>query len=222
MAVEVETKDCTSLTDAEISEMADLCSEGPRPFGVGLLSKQVEEWVLVSTARDAGKLKGFVFSTLERVGGTPAVLIGMGAIARTAKRSTYLRAVMGEQMFKALMAFPDEDVLVGAQFADAGALEAYRSLSGVVPRPDYEANGEDRAWGRRLAKRFDIAPSRYQARSFTVVGDGNIPRVLDYESLKPEKIAPAVAAQFADLDAARGDSLIVFSWAMVEDLEKLR
>jgi hypothetical protein len=222
MAVEVETKDCTSLTDAEISEMADLCAEGPRPFGVGLLSKQAEEWVLVTTARDGGKLKGFVFSTLERVGGTPAVLIGMGAVGRTAKRSTYLRALMAEQMFKALMAFPDEDVLVGAQFADPGALEAYKALSGTVPRPEYEANGEDRAWGRRLAKRFDIAATRYQARSFTVVGDGNTPRVFDYESLKPDRIPTAVAAQFDPLDLARGDSLIVFCWAMVEDLEKLR
>ncbi len=55
-----------------------------------------------------------------------------------------------------------------------------------------------------------------------MVGDGNTPRVFDYESLKPDRIPTAVAAQFDPLDLARGDSLIVFCWAMVEDLEKLR
>ncbi|MDH3752760.1 MAG: hypothetical protein OEU32_02710 [Acidimicrobiia bacterium] len=222
MAVEVDTKDCTALTDAEISEMADLCAEGPRPFEVGLLSKQAEEWVLVSTARQDGKLKGFLFSTLERIGGTPAVLIGMGAVSRTSKRDTVLRGLMHDQLYKALMAFPDEDVLIGAQFAEAGALEAFRTLDAVVPRPGYDANGEDRAWGRRLAKRFALDGNCYEARAFRVTGDHSLPRVLDHESLKPDKIAPEVVAQFAGLDAERGDSLIVFAWAMVEDLEKLR
>ena len=49
METEVETKDCTMLGDAEIEEMADLCAVGPNPFGIGLISKQTEEWVLVTT-----------------------------------------------------------------------------------------------------------------------------------------------------------------------------
>ena len=38
---------------------------------------------------------------------------------------------------------------------------------------------------------------------------------------KPEKLDAAVVAQFDDLDIANGDALIVFGWAMAEDLEKL-
>ena len=38
---------------------------------------------------------------------------------------------------------------------------------------------------------------------------------------KPEKVDPAVIAQFADLDIDAGDTLIAFGWAMTEDLEKL-
>ena len=38
----------------------------------GQLSKAKEDWVLVTTARIDGKLHGFMFSTLERIGGTPA------------------------------------------------------------------------------------------------------------------------------------------------------
>jgi hypothetical protein len=33
------------LGDAEIEEMADLSAAGPNSFGIGLLSKQTEEWV---------------------------------------------------------------------------------------------------------------------------------------------------------------------------------
>ena len=47
MAIEVETKDCTALTDAELEEMADICTDGPARYGIGILSKQREQWVLV-------------------------------------------------------------------------------------------------------------------------------------------------------------------------------
>jgi hypothetical protein len=48
-----------------------------------------------------------------------------------------------------------------------------------------------------------------------------VPCLFDHESQKPEKIDPAVAAFFGDVDRARGDALIAFGWAMAEDLEKL-
>ena len=78
MAIEVETKDCTALGDAEMAEMADLCADGPAGFDIGLLSKQREEWVLITLAREAGKLHGFSFCTLERIGGTPVRALGPG------------------------------------------------------------------------------------------------------------------------------------------------
>ena len=80
MAIEVTTKDCTQLSDAELAEMADICAEGPSRFEAGLLSKQAEAWVLVSLAREGAGLKGFSFCTLERIGGTPSVLIGLASV----------------------------------------------------------------------------------------------------------------------------------------------
>ena len=59
MAIEVETKDCTALGDAELSEMADLCADGPSRYEAGLLSKQTESWVLITLVRDGGKLPGW-------------------------------------------------------------------------------------------------------------------------------------------------------------------
>ncbi|MGZ4682912.1 MAG: hypothetical protein ACXWCM_17815 [Acidimicrobiales bacterium] len=220
MAIEIETKDCTSLSDAELAEMADMCADGPARFEVGLLSKQTEAWVLVTLVRDGRSLKGFAFSTLERIGGTPSVLIGLASIRRTSKRDSVLRAMMTEQFRRAVLAFPDEDVLVGSRFTNAGGFEAFKSLDDIVPRPDHVATGEERAWGRRLAKRFGVENGGYDDRHFVATGDGVFPLALDHESLKPENLDAEVVALF-DIDAARGDSIIAFGWAMAEQLAKL-
>ena len=221
MAIEIETKDCTSLSDAELAEMADMCADGPARFEVGLLSKQTEAWVLVTLVRDGRPLKGFAFSTLERIGGTPSVLIGLASIRRTSKRDSVLRAMMTEQFRRAVLALPDEDVLVGSRFTNAGGFEAFKSLDDIVPRPDHKATGEERAWGRRLAKRFGVENGGYNDRDFIATGDGAFPLALDHESLKPENLDPEVVALFDSVDDVRGDSLIAFGWAMAEQLAKL-
>jgi hypothetical protein len=221
MAIEVTTKDCTQLSDAELAEMADICAEGPSRFEAGLLSKQAEAWVLVSLARESG-LKGFSFCTLERIGGTPSVLIGLASVKRTSKRTSVLRALILDQFRRAVLAFPDEDVLVGTRFAGPSGYEAFKSLDDIVPRPEHRVTGEERAWGRRLAKRFGIDASAYDDKTFAATGDGTFPLALDHESLEPEKFDPAVVEFFASIDPARGDSLVAFGWAMAEDLAKLR
>jgi hypothetical protein len=216
MAIQVETKDCTALSDAEMGEMADICADGPAGYDVGLLSKQREEWVLVTQARDNAKLCGYSFCTLERIGGTPCLLIGLASVKRGAKRDTVLRAIMADQYRRALLAFPDEDVLVGTKFIDAAGFHAFRGLDDIVPRPGHRATGEERAWGRRLAKRFG-AEGRIDDRSFVVQGDGDICGALDHEALKDDA-DPEIAAFFTTLDRPRGDFLIAFGWAMAEDL----
>jgi len=217
MGIQVETKDCTALSDAEMGEMADICADGPARYEMGLLSKQRDEWVLVTTARDNDRLCGFSFCTLERIGGTPCLLVGLASIKRGARRDSVLRALMADQYRRALLAFPDEDVVVGTKFIDASGFQAFKGLEDIVPRPGHKATGEERAWGRRLAKRFG-AEGRIDDRSFVVTGDGNTCGSLDHESLRPEGIDPEVAAFFAPLDPPAGDYLIAFGWAMAEDL----
>jgi hypothetical protein len=201
--------------------MADICAEGRSRFEAGFLSKQAELWVLVTLAREGGKLKGFSFSTLERIGGTPCVLIGLASVKRTSKRDTVLKGIMHDQYRRAVLAFPDEDVLIGTRFLDASGFEAFKALDDIVPRPEHKATGEERAWGRRLAKRFGIENGNYDDRGFIAEGDASFPCVLDHESLKPDAIKPDVAAQFDDVDTNQGDSLIAFGWAMAEALAKL-
>jgi hypothetical protein len=217
MAMDVETKDCTALSDAELAEMADMSEGGTAGFDIGLLSKERDLWVLITQVRDGGKLMAYGFCTLERIGGTPCVLIGMASVRRHAKRETALKTMMWDQLRRSLLAFPDEDVLVGTRMIDPGAYAAFKGLEEIVPRPDHKASGEERAWGRRLAKRFG-AEHRVDDRAFTIAGDDSPAPVLDHETLKPESINPDVAAFFSGLDRAKGDSVVTFGWAMAEEL----
>ena len=218
MALEVDTKDCNALSDADISEMADLCAETAVSYEVGLLSKQTEEWVLCSQAFENGRLKGFAFYTLERIGGTPAIIIGLASIQRSSRRDSVLRGIITDLMHRAVMAFSDEDVVVGARLIGAEGYELFKSFHDVVPRPDHKASGEERAWGRRFAKRYGISPLRYADRSFTATGDGSTPCVVDHASLKGA--SAGVADLFDGVDAANGNVLVVFGWAMSEELAK--
>jgi hypothetical protein len=220
MAVEVDTKDCTNLSDAELTDLADLCAGGAARLDIGVLSKARDEWVLVSAARIDGKLHGFAFTTLERIGGTPCVLIGLAFVRRSSLRNSVLKALMAELFRRALSAFPDEDVVVGAKLADAGGFEAYKALEELIPRPGHRAVGEERAWGRRLVKRFAIEGA-YDDQAFTIKGSGGVAGVFDHESLKPESVKPDVALLFKGVRPNRGDCLIVHGWAMAENLLKL-
>lgn len=217
MTLDVDTKDCTALSDAELAEMADIVTDGPAGFDIGLLSKQAEAWVLISQVREAGKLAGFSFCTLERIGGTPCLLWGLASIKRTSKREQVLKSLISAQFRRAVLAFPDEDVLIGTRFIDAGGFAAFKGLEDICPRPGHKPSGEERAWSRRLAKRFG-AEGRIDDRTFVVTGDGTATGAFDYAAPKPESIEPEVAALFEPLDHSRHDVLIGFGWAMAEEL----
>jgi len=220
MAIKVETKDCTALSDSEISEMADLCAEAGTAWDVGLLSKQCEEWVLITQATEGGRLTGFSFCTLERIGGTPSVLIGLASVQRGPRCQATLKALMGDKLRRAVLAFPDEDVLVGTRLGDPAAFAAFAGLEDIVPRSDHKASGEERAWARRLAKRFG-ADGRVDDRTSVLEGNGDPAMVLDFVCSESDGGDPAVAGLFTSLDRGRGDAVVAFGWAMAENLAAL-
>lgn len=220
MALEVDTKDCNALSDADMADMADLLTETPVPHEVGSLSKEAEEWVLCSQATENGRLRGFAFYTLERIGGTPAIIVGLGSTGRTSRCDSILKGLITDMKHRAVMAFPDEDVVVGIQMQSGHGFAALKNLEDVVPRVDHKASGEERAWGRRFAKRFGISPLRYADRSFTAQGKGGLPMVLDHVAAKAE-VDAELTTMFDGLDLGNGDTLLGFGWAMSEDLAKL-
>ncbi|MDQ3979465.1 MAG: hypothetical protein M3314_07945 [Actinomycetota bacterium] len=212
MAITVDTKDTTALSDSELSDMADVSTV----YDVGFLSKARDEWVLITQAKEDGKLVGFSFCTLERIGGTPCVLIGLGSIRRGPGADAVLAAVVSEQLRRAVLAFPDEDVLVATRLVEPSGYAALNGLEDVVPRPGHKPTGEERAWARRLAKRFG-AEGRVNDRTFEVQGNGAQPGILDYaDDTSPDDPTQAFFEGLEDSDA-----LIVFGWAMAEDLAPL-
>ena len=215
MALDVVTNDASALEDTDLDELASM----EDAFSTGQLSKAKEDWVLITTARFGNTLHGFTFSTLERIGGTPCVLIGLMSVKRSSKRDQVLRGLMGEAYHRALMAFPDEDVVVGSRFINADAREAFKDLDDLTPSPGERAVGEERAWGRRLAKRFGI-DGEYDAASFTAKS-GAQDGYLDFESAKPEKLDAEVVQMMDAIPVAKGGAMIVYGWTMAEDLVKL-
>jgi len=222
MATIVVTKDCTALSDADLVEMAELCGGSGRAFEIGMLSKQAEAWVLVTLARDPHEaLVGYSFCTLERIGGTPSVLIGLASVGMHDHRHEIVEAILRDQMRRAVLAFPDEDVLVGSRLAAPSSFRAFSGFNDVIPRPGHKASGEERAWGRRLAKRFGIDASSYNDRAFIAAGDGSASPIFDYIAPDHHAVDAEVVALFDPLDIESGDVLIGFGWAMAEDLDAL-
>lgn len=215
MALDVSTNDAAALTDADLDELASM----EEAFSAGQLSKAKEDWVLITTARFGNALHGYTFSTLERIGGTPCVIIGLMSVKRSSKRDQVLRGLVREAYHRALMAFPDEDVVVGCRFVSADGLEAFKDLREVTPEPGSSAVGEERAWGRRLAKRFRV-DAKYDAKTF-IAATGSADGFLDHESSKPEKLDAGVVAMFEAVPVKKGGVMIVYGWTMAEDLLKL-
>ena len=123
---------------------------------------------------------------------------------------------MADQYRRALLAFPDEDVLLGTRLLSPEGFRAFSGLQDVVPFPDHKSSGEERAWARRLSKRFGCE-SRLDDRTFVLKGDGSVSGGLDFFAPKV-KIPEGVHDHFGDFDADRGDRLVTFGWAMAEDL----
>jgi hypothetical protein len=153
---------------------------------------------------------------LERIGGTPSLLVGLLLVDRNAKSDQTLKAILHDQFRRALLAFPDEDVLLGSRLTSPDGFRAFAGLEDVVPRLGYKPTGEDRAWGRRLAKRFGSEKSIDDKTFIMTVSPGPVGG-LDYIASKGP-IPDGVATFFAGVKPHKGERLVVFGWAMAESL----
>ncbi|MDE0267847.1 MAG: hypothetical protein OXI96_02245 [Acidimicrobiaceae bacterium] len=219
--IKTETKNSTYLNQASLEEIVETCVESPNGFNIDFLAAQADHWVLVTTVREADELRGFSFFTLDRIGGTPCVLVGLAYICRTDTRSIVLANIVNDQMRRASLSFPDEDVLFSTQINNSGAFEVFDLFHNVVPRPDFNPTGEDRAWGRRLAKRLGISMFSYEDRSFVARSKQLPPVVFDHVSIKPAVNALDTTSLLEKLEQSDGDTLIVHGWAKAEQLAKL-
>jgi hypothetical protein len=175
----------------------------------------VEQFPLVAIAEIDGEIQGFLFGSLERIGGTPCILWGLGGVRRGRNARAGLDGLVGELYRRAAISFPDEDVLVAGRLAHPAAYTLFNVLDDVCPRPKYSPNGEERAWGRRLARRFGC-DARYDDRSFRLTGHGHPELVLDARSVKAG--GKVVVELIGEVDPANGEAVIAYGWAMAEAL----
>ena len=214
--MDVDIRDSASLKPAELDELSQVLRKAGSPLPDKTIDEQVERFSRVTMVVDEDEVHGFLFGSLERIGGTPCVLWGLGATdAANGEAAPMLEAMTTELYRRAAISFPDEDVLVAGRIANPALYSLFGGLQEPCPRPGYRASGEDRAWGRRLAKRFGC-DANYDDRAFRSAGSGSPEPKLDIElGGDPE---PEVAELLAPLDPNNGDTLIAFGWAPAESL----
>jgi len=216
--MEIDSRDSDTLKPPELDELGQLLASANPGIDEAEIDRQVESFPLVVTAKEDDAIVGFLFGSLERVGGTPCILWGLGTAKPGRQAKKTLAAMVQELYRRAAITFPDEDVLVGGRFAQPGGYTLLDGLADRVPRPSHKATGEERAWGRRLAKRFSC-DDRYDDQAFTVTAAAPAHEpVVDSPSLNGSSPKSA-AGVFDAVDAERGDAVIAFGWALVEDLE---
>ena len=215
MVMAVESRDSVSLKPAELDELGQLVHSIGLPLADEQLDQHVEHFPLVVLTNHEEVLSGFLFGSLERIGGTPCILWGLGAVRKGKSARPALEELVGELYRRAAISFPDEDVLVAGRMAQPAAYALLGGLADVCPRPRYNPNGEERAWGRRLARRFGC-DARYDDRTFRVAAGGGPEPVFDTRSVKMG--GKAATEIIGTVDPACGEAVIAYGWAMAEVL----
>jgi hypothetical protein len=213
--MDVESRDSVSLKPAELDELGQLVADLGLPLVDEQLDRHVEQFPLVAIAMLDSEQHGFLFGSLERIGGTPCILWGLGAVRRGRTARAALDGLVAELYRRAAISFPDEDVLVAGRVAHPAAYALFGVLDDVCPRPKYTPNGEERAWGRRLARRFGC-DARYDDRTFRLSAHGVTEIVLDARTVKAG--GRTAAELVGEVDPAQGEAMIAYGWAMAEAL----
>jgi len=78
----VESRDSLSLKPAELDEFGQLLVSVELPLKDDALDDHIGRFPLVTRTTADDELHGFLFGSLERIGGTPCILWGLGAIRR--------------------------------------------------------------------------------------------------------------------------------------------
>jgi len=211
----IESRDSVSLKPAELDELGQFVALIDLPVSDQALDHHVEQFPLVALCSEDDDLHGFMFGSLERIGGTPCVLWGLGATKKGRTARATLEALVGELYRRAAISFPDEDVLVAGRVAQPAAYALLLDLADVCPRPGYTPNGEERAWGRRLARRFGC-DSKYDDRKFRVKATGGSQAVLDSRHVKLG--GKAASDLVGTVRPEKGEAVIAYGWAMAEAL----
>lgn len=210
----IESRDTVSLKPAELDEFGELLRDAGYEIPDAVIDEHVEKYTIIVTVRDVA-LEGFLFGSLERIGGTPAIIWAFGSVRKGKRSKEAAEALVSELYRRGAISFPDEDVLVGTRLAFASTYAMLALREDVVPRPGYTPTGEERNWARHLAKRFDCETT-FDEKSFHTKKDKKS-TPLFYTA--PIKTTNKVAIDMVgEKDYTKGESVISFGWATADDL----
>jgi len=83
--MQVESRDSVSLKPAELDEFAQLLAGNGLALSDEQIDLQIEAFPLAVVALADGEVHGVMLGSLERIGGTPTILWGLG-VARKGKQ----------------------------------------------------------------------------------------------------------------------------------------
>lgn len=211
----VESRDSVSLKPAELDEFGQLLRDTGYEIADQVIDDHVEAYPLIVTVRDAA-LEGFLFGSLERLGGTPATLWSFGAIRKGKGAKEAADLMIAELYRRSAISFPDEDVLIGTRLAAPSTYAYLAQRHDVVPRPGYSPTGEERNWGRHLAKRFGCEKT-FDDRTFNTKkgGKGSAPMFFTAPIKSTSKVANEIVGE---RDYQKGESVVAFAWATADEL----
>ena len=220
MAIEVETKDCTALGDAELArDGRHLRRRAPPASRSGCCRSRPRRGCSSPRPARTASSRASRSARSSASAARPACSSGLASVKRTSKRDAVLRAMMRRPVRRAVLAFPDEDVLVGTRFADAVGLRGVQGASrtscpGPTTRPPARSGRGAGAWPSASASRAATTSGRSSPRATATVR-----AVLDHE--QPEARGHRSRGRRPVRRARRASAataLIAFGWAMAEDL----
>src|ERR1700733_9628956 len=104
----VESRDSVSLKPAELDEFAQMLTASGLHLTEEQIDLQVEAFPLAVVAMFESEVQGVMLGSLERIGGTPAILWGLGVARKGKQAAAALKAMTGELSRRAAISFPTE------------------------------------------------------------------------------------------------------------------
>src|SRR5205085_12370373 len=95
MTMNVESRDSVSLKPAELDEFSQLLTVNGLSLTDAQLDLQVEAFPLAVVAMLDSEVQGLMLGSLERIGGTPAILWGLGVARKGKHGPAALKAMTG-------------------------------------------------------------------------------------------------------------------------------
>ena len=153
--------------------MADLCAERPPGFDIGFLSKEQNRGAEHASQAGEGTSSGATPFAPWRGSGAPSLLVGLapGRSDRSGRGGP--QGNHGGSVPACPLGLSRRGRPVGDPAPVTRRLPGFRRPPGVVPFPEHRSSGEERAWARRLSKRFGCE-SRLDDRTFVLKGDGSV------------------------------------------------